>query len=126
MNNAFPAAALAAVLMLGKPVQAQPAAGNNYHYVLPLDLALESATEAIRLCSSQGYRVTATVIDMDGVPQVALRGDGATVHTAESSFHKAYTVITLGPEFGFDASSGLFELVKTAPTRPGSRPSRMS
>jgi uncharacterized protein GlcG (DUF336 family) len=50
---------------------------------------------------------------MDGVPQVVLRGDNAPVATGESSFRKAFTVVTLGPEFGFDRSSGFFELVKT-------------
>src|SRR5260370_1220073 len=56
--------------------------------------------------------------DMDGVPQVALRGDGAAVHTAEPSFEKAFTVITLGPEFNFDPSGAFFELVKTSPYAP--------
>ena len=55
---------------------------------------------------------------MDGVPQVVLRGDGATVHTRESSFQKAYAVITLGPMFDFDTSAALFELVKTNPYAP--------
>src|SRR5579871_6248324 len=89
---------------------ADPPPPPDYHYVLPLNLALEAAAEAVRVCAQNGYRVTATVVDMDGVPQVALRGDGATVHTAESSFEKAFTVVTLGPEFGFDTSGALFEL----------------
>ena len=89
-----------------------------YHYGLPLALALEAATEAVRVCAQHGYWVTATVVDMDGVPQVALRGDGATVHTKESSFEKAYTVITLGPMFDFDTSGEFFNLVKTNPYAP--------
>jgi uncharacterized protein GlcG (DUF336 family) len=52
---------------------------------------------------------------MDGVPQVALRGDGATIHTGESSFEKAFTVVTLGPIFDFDTSGEFFDLVKTNP-----------
>ena len=96
----------------------QPSQKAAYHYVLPLTLALEAATEAVRVCAQHGYWVTATVVDMDGVPQVALRGDGATVHTRESSFEKAYTVVTLGPMFDFDTSAGLFELVKTNPYVP--------
>ena len=55
---------------------------------------------------------------MDGIPQVVLRGDRSTVHTGESSFRKAFTVVTLGPEFGFDRSSGFFELMKTSPFAP--------
>jgi uncharacterized protein GlcG (DUF336 family) len=84
----------------------------------PPELALEAATEAVRVCALKGYWVTATVVDMDGVPQVALRGDGATVHTAESSFEKAFTVVTLGPEFSFDTSGAFYELTKTNPFAP--------
>jgi uncharacterized protein GlcG (DUF336 family) len=91
---------------------------NDYHYSLPLNLALQAATEAVGACLQRGYHVTATVVDMDGVPQVSLRGDGATIHTAESSFDKAYTVVTLGPIFDFDTSSKFFEMVKTSPYAP--------
>ncbi|MDQ7251081.1 GlcG/HbpS family heme-binding protein [Dongia sedimenti] len=87
----------------------------GYSYSVPLDLALEAAREAIRVCESNGYRVTATVVDMAGTPKVVLRGDKATVHTGESSFRKAFTVVTLGPEFNFDASSGFFQMQKTNP-----------
>jgi uncharacterized protein GlcG (DUF336 family) len=112
-----------AALLLGAPmwsaaVFAQPATEGVYHDALPLTLAMEAATEAVRACALSGYLVTATVVDMDGIPQVVLRGDGATVHTGESSFEKAFTVITLGPEFSFDTSSGLFDLVKTSPYAP--------
>jgi uncharacterized protein GlcG (DUF336 family) len=101
---------------LGAP--SQPSETADYRYTLPLSLALEAAAEAVRTCAHQGYYVTATVVDMDGIPQVALRGDGATVHTRESSFQKAYTVVTLGPEFDFDTSGKFFELVKTNPYAP--------
>ena len=97
---------------------AQPSQTAQYHYALPLSLAAEAATEAIRVCAQNGYRVSATVVDMDGVPQVALRGDGATVHTGESSFEKAFTVVTLGPIFDFDTSGEFFNLVKTNPYAP--------
>ena len=97
---------------------AQSAPRDQYRYELPLELAAEAATEAVRVCAKQHYLVTATVVDMDGIRQVVLRGDGATVHTGESSFEKAYAVVTLGPEFGFDASADLFELTKTNPYAP--------
>lgn len=85
----------------------------DYHYAVPLSLALEAATEAVRVCAQRGYHVTATVVDMDGVLQVVLRGDGATIHTAESSFDKAYTVVTLGPIFNLDTSGKFLDLTKT-------------
>src|SRR5688572_26774549 len=115
MKRIMPASAFCVALGLGSTALGGKQPAGAYHYVLPLDLALEAATEAVRVCGVQGYRVTATVVDMDGIPQVVLRGDGATVHTRQSSFEKAFTVITLGPEFNFDSSAALFELVKTSP-----------
>ena len=103
---------------LTEPASSQPRQTTTYHYAPPLTLALEAATEAIRVCAEHGYRVSATVVDMDGVPQVALRGDGATVHTGESSFEKAFAVVTLGPIFDFDTSGKFFELLKTNPYAP--------
>jgi len=96
----------------------QPSQTTAYHYALPLTLALEAATEAVRVCAGHGYLVSATVVNMDGVPQVVLRGDGATIHTGESSFEKAFTVVTLGPIFIFDTSGEFFNLVKTNPYAP--------
>src|SRR5580692_2821884 len=103
---------------LTEGASSQPSQKADYHYSLPLALALEAATEAVRVCAQHGYRVTATVVDMDGIPQVALRGDGATVHTAESSFEKAYAVVTMGPIFDFKTSAQFFELTKTNPYAP--------
>ena len=96
----------------------QPSQTTAYHYALPLTLALEAANEAVRVCAGHGYLVSATVVNMDGVPQVVLRGDGATIHTGESSFEKAFTVVTLGPIFIFDTSGEFFNLVKTNPYAP--------
>lgn len=96
----------------------QGAPSSAYRYTLPLSLALEAATEAVRVCAQNGYQVSATVVDMDGVPQVAIRGDGATIHTAESSFDKAYTVVTLGPIFKFETSGQFFDLTKISPFAP--------
>jgi len=95
-----------------------PVPAGCFRYALPLALALDAASEAVRVCAANGYAVTATVVDMDGITQVALRGDGATVHTRESSYQKAYTVVTLGPMFDFDTSGAMFELVKTNPYAP--------
>jgi len=83
-----------------------------------LDLAVEAAQEAIRTREGDGYRVTATVVDMAGTAQVVLRGDQSTIHTSESSFRKAFTVITLGPIFHFEASSAFFDMTKSNPFAP--------
>jgi uncharacterized protein GlcG (DUF336 family) len=118
VKGAIAIALLVGAISLTGTASSQGSDSEGYHYVLPLSVALEAASEAVRVCAEHGYRVTATVVDMDGVPQVALRGDGATVHTRESSFQKAYTVVTLGPMFNFDTSGAFFELVKTNPYAP--------
>ena len=84
-------------------------------YAVPLNLAYEAAAEAVRVCEERGYNVSATVVDVAGVPKAVLRGDRATVHTKDSSFAKAYTVVTMGPIFRFDATSKFAETVAKAP-----------
>jgi uncharacterized protein GlcG (DUF336 family) len=118
MFKSFRLAVCCGFAAVGVAAHSEPNQPSPYHYTLPLALALEAASDAIEVCARNGYSVTATVVDMDGVPQVEMRGDGATVHTRESSFDKAYAVITLGPMFGFDTSGALFELVKTNPYAP--------
>lgn len=106
---------LLAALLLGTlavPAQAQV---NRSGYRLPLELALEAAQEAARHCLANGYEVSVTVVDSSGVPQVALRTDGATIHTRETSFRKAYTVVTLGPVFRFQTAGGFAALVARNP-----------
>jgi uncharacterized protein GlcG (DUF336 family) len=103
---------------LTRDAASQQSQTTAYHYVVPLSLALEAASESVRVCAQHGYFVTATVVDMDGTPQVAIRGDGATIHTAESSYDKAYTVVTLGPIFNFDTSGEFFNLTKINPFAP--------
>ena len=48
---------------------------------IPAVLAPEAAGEAVTACAKQGYKVSATVIDPEGVRIATLRGDGAGVHT---------------------------------------------
>ena len=56
--------------------------------------ALEAASETIAACARQGYRETAVVLDADGATIVALRGDGAGIHTLDSAHDKAYTSVS--------------------------------
>jgi len=65
--------------------------------VLPAVWSVEGASAAVEACRVKGYYVSATVVGADGLRQVVIRGDGATPHTVENSFNKAYTMITLGP-----------------------------
>jgi uncharacterized protein GlcG (DUF336 family) len=84
-------------------------------YSLPLALALEAATTAIDACEAKGWPVSAFVVDTSGVVKVHLKGDHSTIHTKDSAFRKAYTVVTMGPIFGFDRTSAFAETVSKNP-----------
>jgi hypothetical protein len=60
-------------------------------------LAMEAVMEAVDVCKKAGYAVTAIVVDNEGVRQTVIRGDGATVHTLDSAYAKAYTAASLAP-----------------------------
>src|ERR1700758_1536814 len=89
---------IAATLLVGGNVYSQD-------YNLPLTTALQAAQEAVKSCEAKGYHVGAAVVDINGELRVFLRGDMSTVHTKDTAFRKAYTVVTLGPVFKFNASS---------------------
>src|SRR5260221_5728277 len=61
---------------------------------IPAALAIEAASETIAVCGKQGYRETAVVLDADGAMIVAVRGDGAGIHTLDSAHDKAYTRVS--------------------------------
>jgi uncharacterized protein GlcG (DUF336 family) len=69
---------------------------------LSLAMALTMASTAAETCKAQGHRVSVHVVGRNGEVLVSLRGDGASPHTMENSFRKAYTART------FRVSSGDF------------------
>lgn len=84
---------------------------------LPLNLAVKAAKEAVRFCEASGYHITATVVDMSGQIKVQLKGDQSTIHTKDTAFRKAYTVVTLGPVFNLDTSTQVVALMKNNPNK---------
>ena len=110
-NTLIAAAGLAAIALPGL-AQAQV---NQHGYTVPLQLSLEAAQEALRSCSANGYDVTVTIVDVSGIPQVILRGDHSTIHTRDSSFRKAYTIVTVGPLFKLQTSGAFAEIAQHNP-----------
>jgi uncharacterized protein GlcG (DUF336 family) len=84
-------------------------------YTLPLALAVKAATKAITTCAGNGYPVSAVVVDPSGVIKVEAKGDHSTILTTTTAFRQAYTVVTFGPIFRFDASSVFAALVAKNP-----------
>ena len=87
-------------------------------YTLPLNLAVKAAKEAVRFCEASGYHITATVVDMSGQVKAQLKGDRSTIHTKDTAFRKAYTVVTLGPVFKLDTSTQVAKLMMNNPNKP--------
>jgi uncharacterized protein GlcG (DUF336 family) len=77
-------------------------------------LAAGLANEAV------GYAVTAIVVDIDGVRQAVLRGDGAPVHTLDSAYAKAYTAASLAPVRKEGSTKEIFERISKNPSTTAS------
>jgi uncharacterized protein GlcG (DUF336 family) len=58
-------------------------------------LANELVGESVATCTRNGYKVVAVVVDLDGVRQALLRGDGAPIHSMDNAYYKAYTAASL-------------------------------
>jgi uncharacterized protein GlcG (DUF336 family) len=79
-------------------------------------LAAEAVTEAVASCAKQGFRVSAAVVDVDGLTQAMLRGDGAHAASFDLASDKAYTVVTLGATHNEDSISAIVKRMGTNPT----------
>ena len=62
---------------------------------LSAPLANELVGESVAICAQKGYAVTAVVVDLEGVRQALLRGNGAPIHTLDNAFYKAYSSASL-------------------------------
>jgi uncharacterized protein GlcG (DUF336 family) len=105
---------LAAVL-LAASTQATPAEGLILKKRLSAALAMEAVMEAVGVCKKAGYAVSAIVVDTEGVRQALIRGDGATVHTLDSAYAKAYTAASLAPVRKDGSTQALSERIAKTP-----------
>lgn len=99
-------------------MQVIPAQAESGGYILPLGLAMEAAAEAVTVCERAGYRVSVAVVDTSGVVKAFAKGDKSTIHTKDSSFRKAYTVVTMAPIFKFDTTGQFVEKLAKNPAAP--------
>ena len=65
-------------------------------------LANQLVGDTVAACAAKGYKVVAIVVDLDGVRQAMLRGDGAPIHSVDHAYYKAYSAasLTLGRNEG--------------------------
>jgi len=82
--------ALPLVCVLSMPAQAQLLSEK----AISAGMALTIAQTALETCKTNGYRVSVTIVGRAGEVLLQVRGDGASPHTVENSFRKAYTART--------------------------------
>src|SRR4051795_5329333 len=92
ISRAASAVALAGIALGCAGAQAQ---GLVTSQKLSAALANQLVGEAVAACTAKNYAVTAAVVDLDGVRQAVLRGDGAPIHTLDNAFYKAYSSASL-------------------------------
>jgi uncharacterized protein GlcG (DUF336 family) len=85
--SSFAVASLAASCLFGASANAELLV----HKDLSTAMALTMAQTAIATCTTNGYKVSVTVVGRNGEILLQVRGDGTGPHTMENSFRKAYT-----------------------------------
>ncbi|HLI12868.1 MAG TPA: heme-binding protein [Alphaproteobacteria bacterium] len=88
-----PPAALAFAI-LAVPGLSVRAEGVVAEKALSLDLAQAIAQGALAKCRADGYHVSITVVDRDGLVKAAMRDEGSGPHTIDTSRRKAFTAVT--------------------------------
>ena len=83
------ALSLAAVATLTAPLSHAQAVRTERN--MSLALATQLATDAVAACTTNGYAVTATVVDRAGSIRAVMRADNAGPHTLGASEQKAFT-----------------------------------
>jgi uncharacterized protein GlcG (DUF336 family) len=89
------AVVLAVVVVMAAATAEAQAQGLVTMQKLSAPLANELVGETVANCAQKGYMVTAVVVDLDGVRQALLRGNGAPIHTLDNAFYKAYSAASL-------------------------------
>ena len=78
-------------------------------------LANELVGESVANCAQKGYKVVAVVVDLDGVRQAVLRGDGAPIHSMDNAYYKAYTIASLGLSRKEEATKAIADRMAKSP-----------
>src|SRR2546427_1055841 len=116
MTRTLTAGAVVAVALVGTATGAW-AQGLITMQKLSAPLANELVGETVALCAQKGYAVTAVVVDLEGVRQALLRGNGAPIHTLDNAFYKAYSSASLTLARKEDSTKAVADrMAKNAPT----------
>jgi uncharacterized protein GlcG (DUF336 family) len=115
MSRIFPKQFVLGCLTAGALTTGAQAQGLVSIQKLSAPLANELVGESVAICAQKGYIVTAVVVDLDGVRQAMLRGNGAAIHTVDNAFYKAYSAASLTLGRKEDSTKAVAERMSKAP-----------
>jgi uncharacterized protein GlcG (DUF336 family) len=95
MMSRFSAGLFILLFLSGAAAAAEHAAGLVTAQKLSAALANELVGQAVAACAQKNIAVVAVVVDLDGVRQAMLRGDGAPIHSVDNAYYKAYSAASL-------------------------------
>ena len=105
------------VLVAGAAATGAQAQGIVTTHKLSAALANQLVGDSVAACAQKGYQVVAVVVDLDGVRQAVLRGDGAPIHSMDNAYYKAYTIASLGLSRKEESTKQIAErMAKNPPT----------
>ncbi len=62
---------------------------------LSAQLANQVVGDTVAICAERKYNVVAAIVDLEGVRQAVLRGNGAPIHSMDNAYYKAYASVSL-------------------------------
>jgi len=62
---------------------------------LSAHLANQVVGDTVATCAQKKYNVWAVIVDLEGVRQAVLRGNGAPIHSQDNAYYKAYAAASL-------------------------------
>jgi uncharacterized protein GlcG (DUF336 family) len=117
MSRVSAVQAVAVALAFAAAPAAVNAQGVIHTQKLSAQLANELVGESVANCAQKGYKVVAVVVDLDGVRQALLRGDGAPIHSMDNAYYKAYSAASLTLARKEDSTKAVADrMAKSAPT----------
>jgi uncharacterized protein GlcG (DUF336 family) len=105
----------AVAIAIGFAVSGVQAQGLVHTQRLSAALANELVGETVANCAAKGYPVVAVVVDLEGVRQALLRGDGSPIHSMDNAYFKAYSAASLTLARKEDSTKAVAERMAKAP-----------
>jgi uncharacterized protein GlcG (DUF336 family) len=84
---------------------------------LSAHLANQVVGDTVAICAERKYNVVAIIVDLSGVRQAVLRGNGAPIHSMDNAYFKAYASASLTLGRNEDSTHAIAQrMAKAAPS----------